>query len=80
MAANPDPPQFSLTPATAVGGIIDYSTSAGLKLYTTATAKLEEDLFDCSANDLYFFLKALKDRAREHPRSTARPHKLSINH
>ena len=66
MAAYPDQPRFSLTPATAVGGIIDYSTSAGLKLYTAATAKLEEDLFDYSADDLYSFLKALKDRAREH--------------
>ena len=66
MAANQDAPRFSLTPATAVGGIIDYSTAAGLKLYTAATAKLEEDLFDCSADDLYSFLKALKDRAREH--------------
>ena len=64
MADNPNPP-FSLTPATAVGGIIDYTTSAGRKLYSTAIAKLEEDLFDCSADDLYSFLKALKDRARE---------------
>lgn len=56
---------FSLTPATAIGGIIDYSTSSGRKMYAAATAKLEEDLFDCVAEDLYSFLKALKDRARE---------------
>ena len=60
MAAN-----FSLTPATAVDGIIDYSTSAGRKLYLAATAKVEEDLFDCCADDLYSFLRAVKDRARE---------------
>ena len=59
--ANP----FSLTPATAVEGIIDYSTSAGRKLYQAATAKVEEDLFDCCADDLYSFLRAVKDRARE---------------
>ena len=56
---------FSLTPATAIGGIIDYSTSSGRKMYASATAKLEEDQFDCVAEDLYSFLKALKDRARE---------------
>ena len=56
---------FSLTPATSVGGVIDYGTSRGRKLYATATAKLEEDPFDCVAEDLYSFLKALKDRARE---------------
>ena len=56
---------FSLTPATSIGGIIDYSTSMGRKLYSTAISKLEEDLFDCVAEDLYSFLKALKDRARE---------------
>ena len=65
MATNPNPPPFSLTPATAVGGVIDYTTSTGRKLYSAATAKLEEDLFDCCADDLYSFLKALKDRARE---------------
>ena len=56
---------FSLTPATAIGGIIDYSISSGRKMYAAATAKLEEDPFDCVAEDLYSFLKALKDRARE---------------
>ena len=56
---------FSLTPATSIGGIIDYGTSRGRKLYASATAKLEEEPFDCVAEDLYSFLKALKDRARE---------------
>ena len=61
-----DLPNFSLTPATAHGGILDYTTASGRKLYASATAKLEEDLFDCVADDLYLFLKALKDRAREY--------------
>ena len=59
---------FSLTPATSIGGIIDYRTSRGRKLYASAAAKLEEEPFDCVAEDLYLFLKALKalkDRARE---------------
>ena len=56
---------FSLTPATAVNGVIDYATATGRKLYSSATAKLEEDQFDCTPEDLYSFLKALKDRARE---------------
>ena len=56
---------FSLTPATSIGGVINYGTSQGRKLYATATAKLEEEPFDCVAEDLYSFLKALKDRARE---------------
>ena len=39
----PNPVAFSLTPATAHGGILDYATAAGRKLYANATAKLEED-------------------------------------
>ena len=62
----PNPVPFSLTPATAHGGILDYATAVGRKLYSNATAKLEEDQFDCVADDLYSFLKALKDRAREY--------------
>ena len=65
-ATRHQPPIFSLTPAMAVGGIIDYSTSAGRKLYSAATAKLSEDLYDCNAEDLYAFLKTLRERAREY--------------
>ena len=57
---------FSLTPATSIGGIIDYSTARGRKMYSAATSKLEDELFNCNAEDLYSFLKALKDRAREY--------------
>ena len=56
---------FSLTSATSIGGVIDYNISSGRKLYATATAKLEDEPFDCVVEDLYLFLKALKDRARE---------------
>jgi hypothetical protein len=57
---------FSLTPATSIGGIIDYSTARGRKLYSAATFKLEDKLFNCNAEDLYSFLKALKGRAMEY--------------
>jgi hypothetical protein len=56
---------FSLTPATAAGVVNDYTRATGRKLYSRATSKLEENLFDCVAEDLYSFLKSLKDRARE---------------
>ena len=69
---------FSLTPATAIGGIINFSTSTGQKMYTLATAKLEEDLFDCDAEDPYSFLKALKDRAGEFKWDTKGVGTLSI--
>ena len=57
--------EFLLTPARSVRGIIDYTRSAGRKIYERATSKLEEDLFDCNSEELYSFLKALKDRSRE---------------
>ena len=49
----------------AYNGIIDYSTTQGRKMYPAATAKLSEDLCDCNAEDLYTFLKALKEQSRE---------------
>ena len=57
---------FSLTPAMAHQGIIDYSVTSGRKMYSSATARLSEDLYDCNSDDLYAFLKALKERAREY--------------
>jgi hypothetical protein len=57
---------FSLTPAASIGGIIDCSTARGRKLYSAATSKLEDELSNCNAEDLYSFLKALKDRSREY--------------
>ncbi len=63
--------QFALTPAMALDGIIDYKTTRGRKMYAAATAKLSEDLYDCNAEDLYAFLKALSERAREYGWETA---------
>ena len=58
-------PLFSLTPARSVRGIIDYLKAASRKMYERATEKLEEDLFGCSSEDFYSFIKVLKERARE---------------
>lgn len=63
--------QFALTPAMALDGIIDYKTTRGRKMYAAATTKLSEDLYDCNAEDLYAFLKALRERAREYGWETA---------
>ena len=57
---------FALTPAMTYEGLVDYSTAQGRKLYDNATAKLDDELFDCNAEDLYAFLKSLKDRARDY--------------
>ena len=63
---NQAPVEFTLSPAMAHTGIIDYFTTQGRKMYSAATAKLLEDLYDCNAEDLYTFLKALRERAREY--------------
>jgi hypothetical protein len=56
---------FALTPASAVQGVIDMTTSEGRKLYSSATHKLEEDLYDCQPDGLYQFLATLHTRAQE---------------
>ena len=58
--------EFALSPAMANNGIIDFSTVQGRKMYSSATSKLSEDLYDCNAEDLYAFLKAIRERAREY--------------
>jgi hypothetical protein len=44
---------FALNPGQALDGIIDYTTTEGRKLYNSATARLDEELFDCNADGLY---------------------------
>ena len=55
---------FALTPASANPGIIDYTTVAGQKMSDNGTKKLTNELFNCVPENLFSFLKALKDRAR----------------
>ena len=56
---------FALTPAVAIDGIVDYTTSEGRKLYNSASYKLEEELYDCKPDGLYQFLQSLSTRAQE---------------
>ena len=48
---------FVLTPAQAVMGLINYSTSEGQKLYKSATAALMEEGFGLDVADLKVFWK-----------------------
>jgi hypothetical protein len=64
--ANQNPPLvFALTPAIAINGVVDYTTSEGRKLYSSATYKLEDELYDCEPDGLYQFLQSLSARAQE---------------
>jgi hypothetical protein len=57
---------FALTPASAIQGVINMTTTEGRKLYSSATHKLEEDLYDCQPDGLYQFLATLHTRAQEY--------------
>lgn len=65
-AQGPAPPvQFSLTPGTFDGGIINMNSNAGTKIYKNAIAKLPVEI-DCTPKNLKLFLSALEDRAMEY--------------
>jgi hypothetical protein len=55
---------FALTPAIAIQGIINYQKTSGRKLYLGATAKLDEELYDCKPEGLFQFLQSLAHRAQ----------------
>jgi hypothetical protein len=57
---------FALSPALAVAGVIDYSSREGRNIFTYATTKLDEELYDCRPEGLYQFLQAIKGRAHEY--------------
>ena len=59
----PPQPTFALTPYQAIDGIIDYTTNEGRKYYERATAKLNDEGFDCQADTLRAFIKDLERRA-----------------
>jgi hypothetical protein len=59
--ANPHAVVFSLGPSIAHENIIDYETPAGAKSYNIATAKLQEELFDCEPVGIAQFLCAIKN-------------------
>ena len=58
---------FALTPAKAYDGVLDYTTSEGRKLFSSATKSLyhSEEGFDCTPEDLHGFIEVLADRAQE---------------
>ena len=66
-AAPQQPVQFSLTPGLArQGTVLDLSTKQGYYHYTGATDKLEEDLYDCTPDGFYQFIKSLGTRAKSY--------------
>jgi hypothetical protein len=48
---------FALTPAIAIEGIVNFATREGVRLYTSASQKLEEEQYDCKPEGLYQFLQ-----------------------
>ena len=56
-------PNFALSPALATRGIIDYSTRAGERIYSSATKELDPTRFDGEAQGLMVFLELLEERA-----------------
>ena len=61
--APPQQPNFALSPALATTGIIDYSSRAGEKIYTSATKELDTVKYDGEAQGLMAFLELLEERA-----------------
>ena len=58
---------FALTPALAVQGVIDMTTSEGIKLYREGSKAIEEkEPISCNPPDLYRALKAIEMRAEEY--------------
>jgi hypothetical protein len=58
-------PVFSLTPATANEGFLNYSLKRDKETYNSAVKRLSEDEFDCVEENLNDFMILLKARADE---------------
>ena len=56
---------FSVNPASANTGVLDYKKKAACTLYEKASAKLTSDEFDCTADHLHDLMATLKIRAAE---------------
>lgn len=54
---------FALAPGMATNQVIDYTTTAGQKVWEKATAKLSEELFDCDSEGLRDFIELVRARA-----------------
>ena len=62
-AAQQPNPTFTLSPALATRGIIDYNTRSGERIYASATKELDVNKYDGEAQGLMAFLELLEDRA-----------------
>jgi hypothetical protein len=54
---------FALSPAQAVAGLLDYTTSERHKIYKAGIRSVTEDPFTCEAGRLFQFLSEVPDRA-----------------
>ena len=61
-----DGDDFALTPGLAHHGTINYRSKLGRSIYLNATAKLEEELYDCDPEGFYQFIQSLKTHAAEY--------------
>ena len=53
----------AFTPGQAIKGVLDYDgVEQHYNLYKSATAKLEEKLFDCKPNSFFQSMKSLGER------------------
>ena len=57
---------FSLNPAQAMQGVINFVKCHKVKLHRKYTSRLSDDPFDCVPKYLHQFLKTLLDRATEY--------------
>jgi hypothetical protein len=58
------PAPFALSPALAVTGVIDYTTTAGAKIWKAAIYPLKDE-FDANAANLKTFLDQLNDQSKQ---------------
>ena len=68
MELPPAPPQaaFSLTPGEAHTGVLNYSHKPHWYHWSGAVKKLEEELYDCTPDGFYQFIKSMKERAKSY--------------
>ena len=59
----PPAPTFVLSPALATRGIIDYSSRAGEKIYSSATKEFDASKYDGEVQGLMAFLELMEERA-----------------
>ena len=63
---NNRPAKLSLTPGTGIDGPLNYQNKVHFYLYKGATSKLEEELYDCTPQLFFQFVKSLQERAKSY--------------